>query len=364
MTRLLELAERLMLTPGISGYEGEVAAIMSSELQPFTDSVRRDKIGNVIGVIEGKDDLAPRTMLIAHMDQIGLVVTNVCENGLIRVTKNGSVPDKVMPGTQLLIRTLSGEYLPAVVAVKPHHAMSDADKSRVDAMSDIFVDMGARSRSEVNRAGVYVGCAVQYRPSFNRLMGSRISGTAIDNRMSCAVMLACAEYFYAHRPNCTVYLTATVQEEHNLRGGMVAAKSIKPDAALCLDVSLDSTQPGLEGLLDNAIGTGPTMGMYSFHGRGTLNGTIAHEGLSKLAQAVADQAGIHLNRFAMRGILSDSTYIQLENDEGVACLDLGFPARYIHSPAELCDMSDVEGLYTLVCNMVGQMSRDFDCSRF
>lgn len=364
MEQIAVLAEKLMLVPGISGYEGEVALFTERELTRCTDSVEKDRSGNVTGFIQGTDPNAPTVMMVAHMDQIGMVVTKVCDNGLLRVTKNGSVPDKILPGCELIVRTTDGRYLPAAAAVKPHHAMSEADRNRVEPLTEAYIDLGAHSREEVLAAGVRVGCAVQYKPNFVRLMGNRVAGTAIDNRMSLAVMLCCAAYLYEHRPACSVYFCATVQEEHNLRGGMVAARKIKPDILFCLDVSLDSSQPGLTELLDNPMGSGPTMCMYSFHGRGTLNGTIAHEGLSKLAQKSADELGIWLNRFAMRGILCDSTYIQTEGDGGVACLDLGFPARYTHSPMELCDMDDVYGLYRLVCHMTANLDSSFDCCRF
>lgn len=361
---IVALAEKLMLIPGISGYEGDVAQFVEQELRHCTDSVEKDRLGNVTGFIRGTDPSAPKVMVVAHMDQIGMVVTKACDNGLLRVTKNGSVPDKILPGCELLVRTVGGEYLHAAAAVKPHHAMSEADRNRVEPLTEAFVDIGATSRDEVFAAGVQVGCPVQYKPNFVHLMGNRVAGTAIDNRMSLAVMLCCAAYLYENKSACDVYLCATVQEEHNLRGGMVVAHRITPDILFCLDVTLDSTQPGLTDLLDNPMGSGPTMCMYSFHGRGTLNGTIAHEGLSKLAQDCADELGLHLNRFAMRGLLCDSTYIQTEGIGGVACLDMGFPARYTHSPMELCDMKDVYGLYMLICRMTGKLSSSFNFCRF
>ena len=358
------LAEKFILAPGISGYEGEIAKLVFAELQGCTDELHRDRAGNVTGFIRGRDDSAPVVMVVAHMDQIGMIVTRVCDNGLLRITKNGSVPDKILPGSELSVRTLDGGYIPAAVAVKPHHAMSEADKARVEPLTELYVDIGAKDKEEALASGVRAGCAVQYRPNFVRLLGTRVAGTAIDNRMSLAVMVSCAREIFADRPDCSVYFSATVQEEHNLRGGMLAARAAKPDIMLCLDVTLDSSQPGMEDLLDNPIGSGPTMGMYSFHGRGTLNGTIAHEGLARLAQRSADELGIKLNRFAMRGVLSDSSYVQFEGDGGTACLDLGFPARYTHSPMELCDLQDAAQLRELLCRMLKDIRSDFNCGRF
>lgn len=364
MDELLSLAKECMLLPGPSGYEAEMAKWMEKKLSGCTDQVSMDRNGNVIGVIHGTESNPARVMLIAHMDQIGMIVTNVMENGLLRVTKNGSVPDKILPGCALIIRTINGSYIPATAGCKSYHTMTEADKNRIEPLTEQYIDIGAANKEEAQAAGVYVGCPVQYRPFFERLCGNCITGTAIDNRISCAVLVASARYLFENRPQATVYFTGTVQEEHNLRGGMVAARQIAPDAAICMDVMPDSTQPGTEGLLDNAMGTGPTVGLYNFHGRGTLNGAIAHEGLVRLAQRMADERQIHLNRFAMRGILTDSSYIQFERNEGVATIDMGIPVRYTHSSMEVCNMEDVQKLKTIVCGMLHSINSGFRFSRF
>lgn len=364
MSKILGLMEEGMLIPGIPGYEGDVSSWMKEKLTGCTDKVYTDQAGNVIGVIEGTEPKAYKTMLMAHMDQIGMVVTNITEKGFLKVTKNGSVPDKVLPGCELIIRTVEGQYIPAVVSVKSHHAMTDVDKSRVEPITDLFVDIGAINIEDACSAGVRIGCAVQYKPGFVRLRGNRIAGTTIDDRAGCAILISCAQYLFKRRPKTTVYFTATVQEEHNLRGGMIAAKAISPDIAICLDVTLASDLPGMEALLDNWMGSGPTINMYSFHGRGTLNGTIAHEGLAQLAQHSADHRGFHINRFAMRGILTDASYVQFEGQGGVASIDLGFPVNNIHSPREVCDMEDIEKLRIVTCDVIEAINADFQLRRF
>lgn len=364
MDVLRDLLRESMMTPGISGYEGDMVRWMKERLSPCTDRLEVDRIGNVIGVIEGTEPAAHKTMLFAHMDQIGMVVSNILDDGYLRITKNGSVPDKVLPGCELVVRTLLGGYVPACVSVKSHHAMSEADRIRIEPITELLVDIGAKSREEACAAGVKIGCAVQYKPNFVQLLGNRVAGTAIDNRAGCATIVRCAQYLYENRPQTTVYAVGTVQEEHNLRGALVAARAIRPDIAICLDVTLASDAPGMDMAADNRTGSGPTVSMYSFHGRGTLNGTIAHEGLANLAQQTANERGISLNRFAMRGLLTDASYVQLEGNGGVAAIDLSLPVRNAHSPMEVCDLGDLHGLYQLVCGMIGQINSDFNCSRF
>lgn len=364
MDILRGLLRESMMTPGISGYEGDMVQWMKRQLSACTDYLEVDRTGNVIGVIKGTDSAAYKTMLFAHMDQIGMVVTNILDDGSLCITKNGSVPDKVLPGCELMVRTLQEEYIPGCVAVKSHHAMNEDDKTRIEPITELMVDIGAKNREEVWAVGVRIGCAVQYKPNFVQLLGNRVAGTAIDNRAGCAAIVRCAQYLYEHRPQTTVYVVGTVQEEHNLRGALVAARAIQPDIAICLDVTLASDAPGMGMTADNRMGSGPAVSMYSFHGRGTLNGAIAHEGLANLAQQAADEKGISLNRFAMRGLLTDASYVQFEGDGGVATIDLSLPVRNAHSPMEVCDMNDLYGLHQLVCGMIGQISRSFNCSRF
>jgi putative aminopeptidase len=141
------------------------------------------------------------------------------------------------------------------------------------------------------------------------------------------------------QPRSTVYLVGTVWEEYNLRGAIIAARACKPDIAIALDVVLAGDTPDLKNRFEVFLGKGPALMMYNFHGRGTLNGTIPHKGLTDLAMSAAKQLNIPLQRFAAVGILTDSSYVQLEGN-GIAALELGFPARYAHTPTEICDIKE------------------------
>lgn len=359
----MELLREYMLTPAGCGYEAGMAHKLQDSLRPFADQIHIDKAGNVIARIEGSDQEAPCTMLFAHMDQVGFVVTNVDANGYLRVNKNGSVPDKLAPGCALLVRTVEGEYIPGVISERAYHIMTEAEKSKVEPIPSLYVDIGVKSKERAKELGVLVGCSAQYQPHFARLDGTNVTGTAIDNRGGCVALVICAERLAGTRPKATTYLVGTVQEEHNLRGAICAANAIQPDIAICLDVCLASDAPGLEQMFDAPTGAGPVINLYSFHGRGTLNGVIAHEGLVRLAQRTAGEEGIPVNRFASRGILTDATYIQNMGD-GVATIDLSFPAKYTHSPCEVCDVADIERLGLLCAGMISRIDRNFPLNRY
>src|SRR5258707_11294055 len=141
----------------------------------------------------------------------------------------------------------------------------------------------------------------------------------------------------------TIHFVFSTQEEYNLRGAMPAAQALKPDIAIQLDLMLATDTPDMQARGDLVLGGGPGMSLYSFHGRGTLNGTIPHPALVSLFETTAKAEKLPLQRSAHTGALTDSSYVQLVG-EGVACIDVGFPMRYSHSSLEVCDLGDLEQL--------------------
>ena len=143
----------------------------------------------------------------------------------------------------------------------------------------------------------------------------------------------------------------------------MAAQKVKPDIAISLDVTLSGDTPDMLKQFDTILGAGPVLSMYSFHGRGTLNGVIPHKGLVELIAETARNVKIPLQRFASTGLLTDSSYVQLEN-EGIACADLAFATRYTHTPVETCSLSDLQQLSDLLCAVLSNLSPEFSLNRY
>ena len=358
-----DLAERFMLAEAASGYERRMAHLLKESLEPLADEVCIDRIGNVIAKITGADSASPVVMIFAHMDQLGFIVRKIEESGLIQVDRLGGIPEKVLPALQVSVANLDGQYLPGVIGVKSHHATAAEEKYQVDAVTSLFVDIGAPDKRRVLDAGVRVGCPIIYKPSFQRLMGDRVCGTAVDDRCGLVAMVDVAQRLREERPRSTVCLVGGVMEEFNLRGAVIAARSVAPDIAICLDITLSGDTPDLASKYDVRLGKGPTVTLYNFHGRGTLNGNLAHRGLYRLALSCAEREGLGIQEFSSIGLLTETAYIQLER-EYVACLDMGFPARYAHSPIECCDMKDVKGLAAVVASMILAIGPDFPLGRY
>ena len=361
---VMETLKDFMLTPAPSGYEGEMAYKLMDYLRPYADEVKLDHVGNVIAKIAGTDgENHPRLMVFGHTDQLGFIVRRIEADGYIQVDRLGGIPEKVLPGLQLIIRSEDGKWHKGVFGPKAHHATPPEEKYKVDFVTSLFVDIGAKNADEVRALGIEVGCPAIYKPAFENLLGTRVTGTAVDNRGACAALVAIAEQLHENRPACDVYLVGTVWEEFNLRGAMMAARTVKPDMAIMLDVTLAGDTHDLRSRFEDHLGEGPCVQLYSFHGRGTLNGTLPHAPMFELCKRTAAEENLPLQRFAALGIVTDAAYLQLEQD-GVACLEMGFPARYTHTPIEVCDVHDVEVLSQLVAGMARRVDKDFQLNRF
>jgi len=355
--RLRTLLPELMLIPGLSGYEGRVRRRIASELAALGIESRSDRLGNLMGTLEGERK-APSVMLFTHMDQLGFVVRKIEPDGLIRLERLGGVPERALPAQAVLFCVGEGRDVIGVIANKSHHATTPEEKYHVVRYPELYVDAGYESADQVRAAGIRIGTPVVYQPRVLELARDRIAGASVDDRAGCAVILEVARALRDTRRRPTVHLVFTVQEEFNLRGALPAAQALLPDIAIQLDLILATDTPDMSGRGDVRLGGGPAMSLYSFHGRGTLNGTIPHPALVELFEKTAAAEKINLQRSAHIGALTDSSYVQVTGT-GVACIDLGFPTRYTHSSLEVCDLSDLEGLARLLVAGIARIDRKF-----
>jgi putative aminopeptidase len=359
--RLKAWLTALMATSGLSGHEGPVRRLLAKQLTELGIASRSDRMGNLIATLPGDKSL-PSVMLFAHMDQLGLVVRKIEANGLLRVERVGGVPEKALPSQAVRVSAGKGRTIPGIIANKSHHATQPEEKYKVLPYSDLYIDCGFRGATEVTAAGVVVGAPIVYAPNVVELAGNRIVGTSVDDRAGCAVMLEVAGTLKGNATRPTLHLVFSVQEEFNLRGAVTAAQALNPDIAIQLDLILATDTPDMTQRGDVKLGGGPGISLYSFHGRGTLNGTIPHPALVELFERTAAAEKISLQRSAHIGALTDSSYVQVTGT-GVASIDLGFPTRYTHSSLEMCDLADLEGLAKLLIAGIARIDRKFSLDR-
>jgi len=301
-------------------------------------------------------------MLYAHMDQLGLIVRKIESNGLIRVERVGGVPERALASQEILLCVGEGKDVPGIIANKSHHATTPDEKYKVVPYQDLFIDAGFSSAEEVLKAGIDIGTPVVYRPHHVRLADDKIAGTAIDDRAGCAVVLDVARALLETKKRPTVHIVFSVQEEFNLRGAVTAAQTLMPDIAIQIDLILANDTPDMATRGDVKLGGGPAMGLYSFHGRGTLNGTLPHPAIVSLMERTAKTLKMPLQRSAHIGALTESSYVQLIGS-GVAVIDMGFPCRYTHSSLEVCDMNDLVRLSALLTTAITSVDAKFSLDR-
>lgn len=359
--RLKALLIDFMLVPGLSGHEGRIRRRIAASIQELGLTTRSDRLGNLIATLPGAAG-APSVMLFTHMDQLGFVVRKVEAGGFLRVERLGGVPERALPSQEVLLCVGEGRDRRGIIANKSHHATTPEEKYKVVPYMDLYVDAGFADGAEALAADIDIGTPVVYAPRVVELSADRIGGTSVDDRAGCAVIVEAARQLMGHAQRPTLHFVFAVQEEFNLRGALVAAQVLQPDIAIQLDLLLATDTPDMAYRGDVTLGGGPAMSLYSFHGRGTLNGTIPHPALVKLFERSAAQIGVPLQRSAHTGALTDSSYVQLVG-QGVACIDVGFPMRYSHSSLEVCDLNDLEQLTTLLVEAITSIDAGFSLDR-
>lgn len=365
--RLRQDLRALMLLPGLSGHEEPVAAYLRAALDGLGLSHRTDRLGNLIVTVPGDPD-KPSVMVFTHMDQLGFFVRKIEPDGLIRVERMGGVSERAMAAQEVVLSGTKGP-VPGIIMNKAHHATAPEEKYKVLTTPEIRIDTGHGSKAAVEAAGVRIGTPVTYAGRVIELAGDRIAGTSVDDRAGCAVLLELARQRGergaergAGQAGPTLHLVWSVQEEFNLRGAVVAAQNLAPDIAIQIDLMLACDTPDMADRGEMALGGGPGISLYSFHGRGTLNGVIPHPALVTLMEETAAALALPLQRSAQVGVLTDLSYVQLLGD-GVASIDVGFPMRHSHSTVECCDLGDLAGLVQLLDGALNRIPKAMKLER-
>ncbi|MEO1549791.1 MAG: M20/M25/M40 family metallo-hydrolase [Pseudomonadota bacterium] len=357
--RIAQDALDLMAVPGLSGHEDRVRRALADRLTVLGVDSRSDRLGNLVASFPGR---GPRVMLFAHMDQLGFVVRKIEADGRIRLERLGGVPERALAAQDVLLCVGAGRDVPGFIANKSHHATTPEEKYRVQPYAEVSVDAGFDGVPAAQDAGVRIGTPVVYAPRAARFGATRLVGTSVDDRAGCAVLLEVARALSQRTHGPPVDLAFTVQEEFNLRGALPLAQELRPDIAIQIDLALATDTPDMAARGDVALGAGPVASLYSFHGRGTLNGVIPHPALVRLIEATAEGETIPLQRSAQTGILTDLSYVQLVGP-GVAAIDLCFPMRYSHSAREMCDLRDLGALANLLIAALARIGPDFSLDR-
>lgn len=228
--QLRDLTVELASIDGVSGHEQPVVARLVELLRPLVDRLEVDSYGNVFATRIGQEQ-APHLMVSAHSDEIGLLVKSIEPDGFLRLEKVGGVVDSLLLGRHVRVRGYRG-----VIGVKAGHLQTPEERNRVPALRELYVDLGFDSAEAVRALGIRVGDAVAYDEPVEELANpDRISGKALDNRVSCALLVLLLERLVGIELPCTLTAVVTVQEEVGLRGAQMATYRLNPTAAIVVD---------------------------------------------------------------------------------------------------------------------------------
>jgi len=360
----LEELKYLTSIPALSGMEDKMITEMVKRFKPLTDDVEVDRLGNVTATFKGQNENEPTLLVFAHMDELGLMITRVEEDGFLRFDRIGGVPEKTLRGQFVEIHpTDGGEPITGFVGTHAHHLTPSDKKMVVPPTSEMYIDVGLDSKEKVLATGVNIGSAVTYVHNFKEVGEYHVTCKTMDNRVGILLLLALAEHLSENQPKGTIYLVASVQEEFSIRGVMPAFTRLEPHASICLDITSACDTPDLNLRYDIRLGGGPAVLQMNFHGRGTLAGLIPNPKLRRFMEHTVQNLGIPLQRQTIIGEITDDAFTLTLGDYGVAMGHFSIPMRHSHSPIETCDKRDIENGINALIEMVDRFDSSLDLER-
>jgi putative aminopeptidase FrvX len=341
------LLKELSEASGISGYEVQVREAVAVALRPHVDELRSDVLGNLIGLKRGTGaEPRHKVMLAGHMDEIGLIVTQI-EKGFLHFTEVGGFDVRILPGQEVLVH--SSPPLPGVVASRPPHVLSPEERTKVPRMDDLLIDVGL-SPAEV-AAQVHVGDPVTLRAPYTELRNERVAGKSFDDRASVVAIVACMEELSRLQHTWDVYAVATVQEEVGFRGAITSTFGIFPDVGIALDVT-HGDMPGVPDVDTLELGKGPSI---------TLGPNIHPKVYEALVETARRYEIPHQIEPTPGPTGTDAWAMQI-CQSGVPTGLLSVPARYMHNPVETLELGDIRRAGRLLALTIARLD-EVDLSR-
>ncbi|MBE7042313.1 MAG: M42 family metallopeptidase [Ruminococcaceae bacterium] len=327
-----QLLKQLSVPCSITGHNQKMAKLIRDLVLPFCDSVEIDDFGNVIGVKYGTT--GKTVLLDAHMDEVGLQVKEIQEDGSLSFVTVGGIDPRILPCSEVIVHGKKELY--GVIGAKPPHLLKDEDKKGELRIADMVIDVGMTHPDEMVR----IGDAVSFYPVCRELGKDRISCKGLDNKCGVAIML----YVMQSLTNCphTVVFSATTAEEMGCLGVAALMERQDVDLAIVTDVTFGMT-PGEDEGLCFPLGSGAAI----------CTGPCIHPNWFEKACKTAEQHGIpYMIEVEGRTTGTNTDVIQLSNT-GVPSLLISVPLRYMHTMTEIVQFSDMEAAARLITLLVG-----------
>ncbi len=340
---MLELIQTLCALSGPSGEEDAVRDYILEQAKPFADDIQTDPMGNLMIFRKGTKQIGKTVMLAAHMDEVGVIVKRITEDGMLQFGFVGGVDPRVMIGRRVRFGAVQG-----VIGIKAVHLTRAAERKTMPRLDDLYIDIGAMSK-EAAEDKVALGAYGVFDAEAVLFGDGLLKAKAIDDRLGCAVLLTLLK----EQPAVDTWFCFTVQEEVGTRGAMLVSYRIKPD--ICLVVE-GTTAADLADVPEHKQVCQLRGGVViPFMDRGT----IYHQGLFDLLRDAAEQHQIPWQTKHMVAGGTDAATIH-KSRAGVQVCGIAAPVRYIHSPVSVAAVADMEAVLTLSRIFLKEIGERYD----
>jgi putative aminopeptidase FrvX len=333
---LLELLQWLLAATGVSGFETPIREAIQEGIGDALDQ-ETDSLGNLYGSLgEG----SPHILLIAHMDELGFVVTHIENNGCLRFRKIGGIDDRLLPSRPVIVHTQTGPVRGVIGMVPPHLMIDRTQMKQVVPWQELQIDLCTRSREETESLGVQLLDPVTLQKESFVLQGKYLCGRSIDDRFGCAVLIELAKTLAKKKLNRKITFVWSVREEIGLHGASVIGNRFTPDIVVAVDSYATGDAPGVPyHLAPVALGDGPVLRLLD-------NRAIASTELRRQFEGLAKKHSIPLQVGATGGG-TDGAAIQRAGI-GAHMMAVSVAVRYLHSTVEICHLDDLNNLLSLL----------------
>lgn len=336
------LLKLLTEASGVSGNEKEVRDIIINEIKDYCDSVKVDRIGNIIAYKKGKKN--PKTLMVtAHMDEIGLLVKDIDSSGLLKFMPVGGVDKRVLVSKAVQV---GKDKIPGVIGAKPIHLQKRSEWTNALNIDDLYIDIGAKSKEDAEKY-VNIGDYVTFYSPYIEFGKKQVKAKALDNRVGCSLLVKLIKEI----KDVSFYGVFTVMEEVGLVGAGPAAYEVEPDISIVLEGTVCYEMPKLDThLMPTQLGKGPAISLAD-------RTTVFNPEFRKKVVEIADKNNIpyQYRKTSMGG--NDSGKIHTSK-AGSITATISVPCRYIHSPVSVCNLDDYENTYRLLKAIVSEYEKE------
>ena len=337
-----ETLETLCKLPGVSGHEDAVRAYIREQVQPYAEEIIEDAMGNLMVHVRGEKPEEPgkKVLLAAHMDEVGVIVTHITDDGYLKFDFVGGVDRRVVLGKQVI---LGEKAIHGIIGLKAIHLTEGEERSKVPPLKSLYIDIGVSSKEEAEKL-ISPGDVGTF-PTWSLTFGSGyLMAKAIDDRVGCTVML---ELIRKGLPR-DAWFAFTVQEEVGCRGSQIAAWRLNPDIALILEGTTAADLPSQSGGEKVCSpGKGPVIPFMD-------GGSIYDPGLFRRLTALADARGIPWQTKTKISGGTDASAIQ-RGGAGARVAAISAAVRNIHSPSCVICLEDMQSMYDLAHAFLEEM---------